>query len=438
MEKKAFHDDCLEDSEKLTEKDFVDMLISVIKDKSHYRDALLEALKTLSNLVLDKNFFEKNLKEKIDKSLIDALFNANENYLEDLPVSSEINNLLCVICIRSDELAKYIVEKGGLQNIIEEIRSLIKLNDPVSQSKKLFGLKFIESLVKDEENMQKFVQLKGADLVLNLMNSCIQFQDEQNSKKIDELKNSENSQIIKHNNFVVRNSVFPGKQVDVSSSSKSINNSFKKGKENDFDSGLENGFASRNQNALGAEIIEDLKNRNTLNASRKSENYDFNNENKNDSSEVSAKLDCLACYITETQIKIYESKNFSNSKSEINNSNYNNKKAKSDENNAEVSDANSQNNSTLNNSNAEVNSSFEAKEDENINLNDDFFSFEEIRIKNENLDDIESTLNNESKEKNNFIPYLVYCFKIIQLNLRFKMKDFIDPRLFSNVVQLLK
>ncbi len=453
LEKKAFESDFLKASENLTEKDFVEMLIGLIAEKSHFRDVLLEALKTLSNLVLNKEFFEKNLKHRLDKSFIDALFNANENYLDDLPVSSAINNLLCVICFACDELAKYIVEKGGLQNIIEEIRSLIKLNDAVSQSKKLFGLKFIESLVKDRENMQKFVQLKGADLVLNLMNSCIQIQDEQNRRKIDGLKNSEKSQIIKHNKFVVRNSVFPGKQDDsipTTPNNTNITTNLDKAKskdnnllknpndENEITSGLEEDSEVKlNHNALGSEILEDMKNKNILNADSIGESYDYASAVNSYSSEINSKLDCLANYITETPLRIHESKKFSNSKSE--NYNKNNSRLNT-ENKAEVYDANSQRNSTLDNSNTESDASFPENDQENYHLNEDFFGFEETGINNENLENIGSTLNNagSNPKTNNFIPYLVNCFKIIHLNLKFKMKDFVDPRLFRNVIQLLK
>lgn len=431
LQKKAFENSYLKNSDKLTEEDFVDMLIGIIKEKSHYRDAFLEALKTLSGFVLNKELFEKFLKDKVDKNLIDALFNANENYLEDLPVSSEINNLLCVICIRSDDLAKYIVEKGGLQNIIEEIRSLIKLNDPVSQSKKLFGLKFIESLVKDKENMEKFVQLKGADLVLGLMKSCIQFQDEQNSKKIDQIKESEKSHIINHNNFVVRNSVFNHKQ-NIGDKNYSVNNEINqvgkniKLQNNRIISNMdEDNLINSNYNNLGSEIIEDLKNQSILNAN--------SNDNKIESAtslininDINHKLDKLSNYITETPIRIHENKNISNKKFIENQNQF---------------DLNNKNIGTLDDSDIDSNStklenSFNSYEENN--LNDDFFLSDEIEINTEKMNKIENSITNMNVKTNNFIPYLVYCFKIIQINLNFKMKDFIDPRLFKNVIQLLK
>lgn len=421
--KKAYKNNLLKKSEKYNEEDFIDLLISIIKEKSHFRDPLLEALKTLSKLILNQVLFDKIIKKKINNDFIDSLFNTSENYLEDLPISSEINNILCVICIRSEELKKYIVEKGGLQHIIDEIKSLLKLNDPISQSKKLFGLKFIESLVKDRENMEKFIKLKGADLVLNLMKISIQFQDEENNKKIENLNNSESSQIIKHNTFVVRNSVLL-----TNKNEKSLQNF----KENGMDSNIsliepvaENlikqesgkiGFEAKIQNPIelnekqstlsepeennfGSDIIEKLKNENTL--------Y-FNNSSEGNLK--NSKLNKILDYITETCIEIYDMKipHFNNKRNSIYDLNLGNNLSQFEKGLA----------------------------DENKLIDESYLNY--LENKYENFDVFESHINKTGSNSDNFIPYLVHCFRIIQLNLKFQMKDFIDSRLFKFIIQLLK
>ena len=174
-----------------------------------------------SNLMLDKDLYANLLENKIDESLIDALFNAAEDYIDDIPVTSEINNALCMICLRSDKYAKYIVSKGGLQNIVEEIKSLMNMNDPISKSKKMFGLKFIESLVKDESNMDKFIELKGNDLVHNIIkNSLDDIKNKKSEKKLNSLaelnsknqgenEDNKNNLLNDKNNFKFQSLVIP-------------------------------------------------------------------------------------------------------------------------------------------------------------------------------------------------------------------------------------
>lgn len=424
--KKAYKNDLLNNINNLNIKDFLDHLINVIKEKSHFRDVLLESLKNLSNMMFDENFYEKHIKEKLDKDLIDALFNANENYLEDLPVGSEINNLLSSICMRSDDLAKYIINKGGLQNIIEEIKSLIKLNDPISQSKKLFGLKFIESIVKDKDNMEKFVLLKGPELILNLMKSCIQTQDEENKKKFETIKNTENCEIIKHNNFIIRNSLVAEKDNNSNRSGSLNNNTYLENKNFGIEKNASpiNGFNcnSNISNKLGNEIIEELKNENLLNSHKEisvSESRNFNAKN--------IMFDKLKNYITETCLRIIETNKVNQKKENI-------LKENSIENNSNIDKLEvSSQNDTLD----ETNNSNYIIQDE-IEINEDFLIFEDTGKTNENLDIYDKNLSYSSNYCNKYIPYLVYCFKIILLNLKFKKKDFIDPRLFKNIIQLLR
>lgn len=159
---------------------YLDHLLDTVKTKSHYRDLFINGLRSLCKIIYNKDNYEKFLANKIEDDFIDSLFVSNENYLEDAPVLREINNTLCGLCINSETLAKYIVTKGGLANILEELRLIVKQDDPTSENIKYSGLKFIDSLVKENSNMDKFIQLKGGDLVLKFLKRFMTQDDEQN------------------------------------------------------------------------------------------------------------------------------------------------------------------------------------------------------------------------------------------------------------------
>lgn len=368
------------------ESDFVDFLLDIIKNKSHYRDPFLAALKIFNNMMLDKPTFDKLLESKIDESLIDALFNASDNYIDDIPVTSEINNALCMICSRSDKFAKYIVEKGGLQNIVEELRSLINLNDPVSQSKKKFGLKFIESLVKDESNMEKFIDLKGDDLIHNLMKSCLDQNKENEKNKIKDSIGNINDNNDDANKNYNKNSLA------LNDKSNSANN--------------------ENDDKFGSEIIKEMNNLNKseLNKIEKEqqENEDKNQEeNKKTIKQINNKVDNLNCfnnYITETCINIGNLGDSNNSDNE--------------------KDKNLSNSSLETNDDSNTSGSIDEEED----------LFKEDKESNDGKIDT----NEIDEDKKNSSNYLVHCFRIIMMNLKQNKKDFVDNRLFGNITSLLK
>jgi hypothetical protein len=64
---------------------------------------------------------------------------------------------------------KSLVKRGGLANVIEEIKSVLKLNDEVSENIKTNGLKFIHSICKDPNYMEKFLAAGGEDLIQNIL-----------------------------------------------------------------------------------------------------------------------------------------------------------------------------------------------------------------------------------------------------------------------------
>ena len=52
---------------------------------------------------------------------------------------------------------------------MEELKSSLKLNDEVSNNLKINGLKFVHSICKDKNYLEKFLAANGADLIQNIM-----------------------------------------------------------------------------------------------------------------------------------------------------------------------------------------------------------------------------------------------------------------------------
>jgi hypothetical protein len=148
-------------------------LLLLMKEKSNFRDIFLSSSRQISNFLSDENIFEQNLKTSLNTQFVDSLFETSENYIDDSEVSKEINNILCNLCLRSEQLANYIVQKGGLKNVMEELKSSVSLNDPNSKLMKINGLKFLHSLVKDNSNMEKFLNSNGVNLIFNLIKNEI-------------------------------------------------------------------------------------------------------------------------------------------------------------------------------------------------------------------------------------------------------------------------
>ena len=147
----------------------VDKLIDIIKNKSNFRDILLSATEEFSKYLKDDELYDKYLKGKLDNSFVDAVFDDIDNYLGDIKVSKELNNILCYLCLRDEKLAAYIKAKGGLANVLEELKSNINSTDKNSTQMKLNALKMLCSLCKDKEGMDLFVKANGLDLISKIL-----------------------------------------------------------------------------------------------------------------------------------------------------------------------------------------------------------------------------------------------------------------------------
>jgi hypothetical protein len=144
-------------------------ILHIMKDKTYYRDIYINSAKILRTNINNERVYNSYLKDKLDSRFVDLLFETAENYIDDLEVSREINNILCSLCLKNEGLSLYIVQKGGLVNIIDELKSLVGHNDEVSRSIKTNGLKFIHSLVKDKTNMETFIKINSGELINNLI-----------------------------------------------------------------------------------------------------------------------------------------------------------------------------------------------------------------------------------------------------------------------------
>ena len=155
-------------------KDVVDDILKLINNKSNFADSFLLALRTLGDYVKDEELYEKFLKDKIDEKFIDKLLEIQENYLDNPEITKEINNILCYLAMRDPKLASYIVKKGCLANIIEELKSVVFLNDPESKLLKLNGLKMLNSLLNDTANLDVFINSHGVELLNNIVKNEVQ------------------------------------------------------------------------------------------------------------------------------------------------------------------------------------------------------------------------------------------------------------------------
>ena len=147
----------------------IDKLIDIIKHKSNFRDILLSATEEFSKYLKDDELYSKYVKGKVDNSFVDAIFDDIDNYLGDIKVSKELNNILCYLCLRDEQLASYIKVKGGLANVLEELKSNLNSTDNNSKQMKLNAIKMLNSLCKDQEGMDLFVKANGLELINKLI-----------------------------------------------------------------------------------------------------------------------------------------------------------------------------------------------------------------------------------------------------------------------------
>ena len=179
-ELKAEYDNHTEAKENIIKK-----IIPLCASKN-YSAISTKAAFTLNDFIEDQLKYEENVNPDIQKSLcseemVDGLFETLDNFLGDNELSSQINKLLSNICIVSNDLSKYIISKGGLNSILNDLRYLTKSDSSESKKQLLNNLKFIERIIADKDNFDKFIDLKGPDIIENII--------KQEAKKIEDVFN---------------------------------------------------------------------------------------------------------------------------------------------------------------------------------------------------------------------------------------------------------
>ena len=152
----------------------ISKLIEVIKNKSNLRDILLSATEEFSKYIMDEELYSKLLKGKLDNSFIDAIFEDIDNYLGDIKVSKELNNILCYLCLRDEQMASHIKMKGGLSNVLEELKSSIDSNDANSKQMKVNGIKMLTSLCNDKDGIELLIKANGLELLNKILENEVE------------------------------------------------------------------------------------------------------------------------------------------------------------------------------------------------------------------------------------------------------------------------
>ena len=151
----------------------IDKLIDIIKNKSKYQDILISATDEFLKNLMKQDSYEKYIAKKVDNSFVDCIFDDIDNYLGNIKVTKELNNILCYLCLYNEDLANYIKQKGGLANILEELKINIDSNDNNSQFMKLSSLKMLNSLCKDKDGIESFIKSGGIELLNKIIENEI-------------------------------------------------------------------------------------------------------------------------------------------------------------------------------------------------------------------------------------------------------------------------
>ena len=186
-------------------KDITRNIKNLITKKSNYNDILLSNIKILSDYTKNENLYNKYLnKNIIDKKFIDNLLEISENYINNPEITKEINNILCNIALRDENLADYIVQKGGLMTVFENIKENVGLNDEESRQIKLNSLKMLNTLLNDDKNIEKFLKFKGDNLIESILKNEVKLNNKDITNKDDYFKTKS---IINTNNNINNNDV---------------------------------------------------------------------------------------------------------------------------------------------------------------------------------------------------------------------------------------
>ena len=200
-----------EESDKLHEI-FSNFLLEILFHKAIFSESFLLTANTLLSYIKNSLLYDKFLNNKINEKFIEKLLEQKENYIDNPQISKVINNILSYISLKNPTFAKFIVRKGGLMNILDDLKTLVNLNDEISKQIKCNGLMMVDSLLNENKNMEIFIKANGNELINNIIKNEILIAQEKENKFIPleaQYKticcintdiNEKNASIIKENN----------------------------------------------------------------------------------------------------------------------------------------------------------------------------------------------------------------------------------------------
>ena len=144
----------------------IDKSIDIIKNKNKYLDILITATNELLKYLPNQTLYENIISKKMDVSFIDCIFDAVDNYLDNIQATKNLKNILFYLYLYNSDFAEYIKKKGGLSNVYEELKDIINSNDKSSNKLKLNSLQLIYSLCNNDNNeIESFIKSGGSDLL---------------------------------------------------------------------------------------------------------------------------------------------------------------------------------------------------------------------------------------------------------------------------------
>jgi len=171
------------DSQDKLHQNFCDFLLKILFHPSIFSESFLLTANTLLNYIKDNSLYNKYLSNKIDEKFIEQLLEQEENYIDNPNISKVINNILSYLALKNPNFAKYIVKKGGLVNIIDDLKTIVNLNDENSKQIKCNGLIMIDSLLNEEKNLEIFIHSNGIELINSIIKNEILIKQKENEFK---------------------------------------------------------------------------------------------------------------------------------------------------------------------------------------------------------------------------------------------------------------
>ena len=171
----------MDENDKLIQK-ICDMLLIILFHESIFADNFLLSCTTLFYCIKNDYLYSKFLSTKIDKKFIEQFLEQEENYSDNLEISKVMNKIISYLALKNSVFARHIIKKGGFINIIEDLKTLVNLNDSKNKLVKFNSIILIDSLLLDDNNMEIFIKSNGFELIHNLIKNEVNFNQNKNNE----------------------------------------------------------------------------------------------------------------------------------------------------------------------------------------------------------------------------------------------------------------